>query len=154
MACFNGHLDIVEDIIKRFPNLINNRNEFGQSPLWLASHSGSFKVVKYLIEQGANITNERALDVNQNIQNDSVSDTVNTMFFMSRASFESPLIPSCTGMAFLHLLSCKCYHNIFIFLNIVGMPFYRKRVLQKFYILILRRQPHHCKISIGKRSRY
>ena len=121
MACFNGHLDIVEDIIKQFPNLINNINEFGQSPLWLASHNGSFETVKYLIEQGANISNVRALDdiqIIQNIQdiqNNNVSDAVNTMLFMSRAKFESPLIPSCIGMSFLHLLSCSRICNVRIY---------------------------------------
>ena len=108
MACFNGHLDIVEDILEKFPNLINNINEFGKSPLWLASHNGSLLIVKFLIEHGANISNVRERDADMNTQNGNTIDAENEMHFVSRTSIESPLIPSCTGMVlkFIHRLSC------------------------------------------------
>ena len=79
MACLNGHLDIVDYILKLFPTLINIRNQFGHSPLWLASHHGSFEIVKHLVDNGAEI--------------DSLQDVNATR----RVAGESPLIPSCKG---------------------------------------------------------
>ena len=79
MACLNGHLDIVDYILNLFPTLINIRNQFGQSPLWLASHNGSFEVVKHLIDKGAEI--------------DVYSQGLDAKTIIG----ESPLIPSCKG---------------------------------------------------------
>ena len=79
MACLNGHLDIVDYILNLFPTLIDIRNQFGQSPLWLASYNGSFEVVKHLIDKGAEI--------------DVYSQGVDAKKIIG----ESPLIPSCKG---------------------------------------------------------
>merc|ERR1712018_1097776 len=90
LACFNGHLAIVQYILKIFPNLINTRNEFGQSPLSLASHNGSFEIVEYLIKNGADVHNsggsKRAKNnLKENFGNNNIT------------AGELPLIPSCTG---------------------------------------------------------
>ena len=79
IACLNGHVDIVDYILKLFPTLINIRNQFGHSPLWLASHHGSFEIVKHLIDNGAEI------------------DSLQEVNGERKVTYESPLIPSCTG---------------------------------------------------------
>ena len=79
MACLNGHLAIVEYILKKEPSLINQRNYDDQTPLWLASYNGSFAIVQNLIERGAHI------DTEINDENDTFTG-------------ESPLIVSCQGM--------------------------------------------------------
>ena len=78
MACLNSHLDIVKYVLSIFPTLIDTKNQFGQSPLWLASHSGSLEIVEYLINKGA--------EIDSNYQN-----------FGNEVKSESPLIPSCKG---------------------------------------------------------
>ena len=78
MACLNSHLDIVKYILSIFPTLIDTKNQFGQSPLWLVSHSGSLEIVEYLIDNGA--------EIDSNFQK-----------FENEVKGESPLIPSCKG---------------------------------------------------------
>ena len=53
MAAANGHLDVVKYVSEIKPTLINQRNNAGQSPLWLASYNGQLEVLKYLAENGA-----------------------------------------------------------------------------------------------------
>ena len=108
LACFNGHLAIVQYILKIFPNLINTRNEFGQSPLSLASHNGSFEVVEYLIKNGADVhnvggSNKTKNNLNENLGNNNI------------AAGELPLIPSCTGtvLTFSNYLTCKWFCTLF-----------------------------------------
>ena len=79
MACLNSHLDIVKYILSIFPTLIDTKNQFGQSPLWLASHSGSLEIVEHLIDKGA--------EIDSNFQK-----------FENVVKSESPLIPSCKGI--------------------------------------------------------
>ena len=78
-ACLNGHLSIVEYVFNEFPSVIEKTNYFGQSPIWLASQGGSYKIIEYLLEKGALID-------------------VTTKNGEARKLMESPLIPSCRGM--------------------------------------------------------
>ena len=54
MAVINGHSDVVEEILKKYPEMINSVSaRISLSPLWLASLSGQEDAVSSLIKMGA-----------------------------------------------------------------------------------------------------
>lgn len=55
-ASFNGHLDIVESLLQSYPDLLNSQTKNGSTPLFNAIDQKHFKIVKYLIEKGADLS--------------------------------------------------------------------------------------------------
>ena len=54
-ACSSGKLNLVKYLKNKFEIDINKANKNGETPLFYACKSGNEMLVKYLIEQGANI---------------------------------------------------------------------------------------------------
>ena len=90
--------------------MINAQNEFGQTPLSLASHNGSLQIIRHLIENGANVnkfrtTNEPRNRLNFNDRNEEIvgdygggtREVEETTLKITERTTEIPLIPSCTG---------------------------------------------------------
>ena len=54
-ATQSGDLDDIKSRISKDPAKINERNEFGYSPLHMAVREGEIEIVKYLVSQGADV---------------------------------------------------------------------------------------------------
>ena len=54
-ASISGHLDCMEMIIKVDKSLVNEKDNFGRSPLFYASHFSKFDAIKLLIQNGSSI---------------------------------------------------------------------------------------------------
>ncbi len=55
IAAKNGNLDIVKTLIDYYPDLIENKDHFGQTPLLWAASQGHIEMVDYLIERKADL---------------------------------------------------------------------------------------------------
>ena len=53
LAADNGHADVVALLLQTQPNMVNNKNEFGNTALMLAARSGHVKIVTMLLNAGA-----------------------------------------------------------------------------------------------------
>jgi ankyrin repeat protein len=51
-AAYNGRLEVVKKMLEKGED-INQRNRYGQTPLYLAVLNGKEEVVEYLLEEGA-----------------------------------------------------------------------------------------------------
>lgn len=51
LAAYNGHKDIVKELVQRFDVNPGSKNADGHSPLHIAAAKGYFELVKILIEE-------------------------------------------------------------------------------------------------------
>ena len=54
-AVESGSLDAVREILRRKPELVNNRDELGATPLHIAALQGRREMAEMLLEQGADV---------------------------------------------------------------------------------------------------
>lgn len=59
--CNNRNLKAVKDLIKNNDANVNAKNNYGETPLHIATRRGSLKIVEFLIKSGSNI-NEKDND--------------------------------------------------------------------------------------------
>lgn len=57
-ACYKGDLDRVKKLIVEGDD-INKKNSYNANPLWWASHEGHIEVVKFLVENNANVNQDK-----------------------------------------------------------------------------------------------
>ena len=58
IAAHNGHLDVVELLMAVDQNIIDWKNKYGRTALIAAASTGKTDVVKFLLENGAEITKD------------------------------------------------------------------------------------------------
>lgn len=56
--CRSGDLKGLKALVEKEPNCVNAKNEYGFSPLIIASYRGQVSIVKFLLSHGANINFE------------------------------------------------------------------------------------------------
>jgi len=59
LASYNGDLETVKKLIKENPDLVNSRNSTGRFPLEMAAQTGQTDIVKFLLENGADVNLNR-----------------------------------------------------------------------------------------------
>jgi ankyrin repeat protein len=59
LASYNGDLETVKKMIKENPDLVNSRNSTGRFPLEMAAQTGQTDIVKFLLENGADVNLNR-----------------------------------------------------------------------------------------------
>ncbi len=59
LASYNGDLETIKKMIKENPDLVNSRNSTGRFPLEMAAQTGQTDIVKFLLENGADVNLNR-----------------------------------------------------------------------------------------------
>ena len=58
IAAYKGHLDVVESLVAFDRNIIDWKNKYGRTALIAAASTGKTDVVKFLLENGAEINED------------------------------------------------------------------------------------------------
>ncbi|MBN2415479.1 ankyrin repeat domain-containing protein [bacterium] len=59
LACYNGDLETVTEIISEHPDRVNALNSYGRFPLEMAAQTGQIDICRYLLASGADISRQR-----------------------------------------------------------------------------------------------
>src|SRR4030043_1674919 len=58
-ASYNGDLETIKRLIEENPELVNSRNSLGRFPLEMAAQTGQIDIIKFLLENGADVNLNR-----------------------------------------------------------------------------------------------